>query len=104
MYECYVKFYSHLLFKLIISHVLDDKNRVAFCAITMEQGSMPRLKTKSAVKKRFRLTASGRIKGNVAYKRHNLRKRPQKMKRQARGTFLLSRGDRALIAQCMPYG
>ncbi len=65
---------------------------------------MPKLKTKSAVKKRFRVTASGRIKGNVACKRHNLRKRSQKMKRQTRGTFILSSGDKALITRYMPYG
>ena len=33
---------------------------------------MPKLKTKSGVKKRFRLTASGKIKAGVAGKRHRL--------------------------------
>lgn len=65
---------------------------------------MPKLKTKSAVKKRFRMTASGKIKGNFAYKRHNLRKRSQKMKRQARGTFVLARGDTTIVKSYMPYG
>lgn len=65
---------------------------------------MPKLKTKSAVKKRFKLTASGKIKGNVAYKRHNLRKRSQQMKRQARGTFILAKGDTAIVKRYMPYG
>ena len=65
---------------------------------------MPKLKTKSAIKKRFKVTANGSIRANFAYKKHNLRKRSQKMKRQARGTFVLSKGDRALIARHMPYG
>ncbi|KAF0145792.1 MAG: rpmI [Rhodospirillaceae bacterium] len=65
---------------------------------------MPKLKTKSAVKKRFKLTASGKIKGNVAYKKHNLRKRPQRMKRQARGTFILAKGDASIVKKYMPYG
>ncbi len=50
---------------------------------------MPKLKNKSAAKKRFSFTATGKIRANVACKRHNLRKRPQKMKRQARGSFIL---------------
>ncbi|MBI5163852.1 MAG: 50S ribosomal protein L35 [Magnetospirillum sp.] len=54
---------------------------------------MPKMKTKSAAKKRFSLTASGKVKGNVAYKRHCLSNKPQDMKRQARGTFILFKGD-----------
>ncbi|MEO5374043.1 MAG: 50S ribosomal protein L35 [Alphaproteobacteria bacterium] len=54
---------------------------------------MPKLKTKSAAKKRFSLTATGKVRANVACKRHGLRKRPQQMKRQARGTFILAPGD-----------
>lgn len=64
---------------------------------------MPKLKTKSAVKKRFNVTSSGKIKGNVAYKRHNLRKRPQQMKRQARRTFILAKSNAAVIKKYMPY-
>lgn len=46
---------------------------------------MPKLKSKSAVKKRFTLTASGKIKGTQSFKRHNLMCKSQKMKRNARG-------------------
>ena len=46
---------------------------------------MPKLKTKSGAKKRFSLTSSGKVKGSPAFLSHNLRKRSQKMKRQARG-------------------
>jgi len=65
---------------------------------------MPKLKTKSSVKKRFRLTGSGKVRGNVAYKRHGLSKRPQKMKRQARGTMILSDSDAKIVKNHMPYG
>lgn len=65
---------------------------------------MPKMKTKSAVKKRFSTTGTGKLKGNVACKRHGLVKRPQKMKRQARGTFLLSDGDCKLLKTFIPYG
>lgn len=64
---------------------------------------MPKLKSKSAAKKRFRLTASGKVRANVAFKQHNLRKRSQKMKRQARGTFILSKADARTIKSCLPH-
>ena len=63
---------------------------------------MPKLKTKSAAKKRFRLTGTGKVRANVACKRHNLRKRPQKMKRQARGTKMLSQSDARIAKSMMP--
>ena len=50
---------------------------------------MPKLKTKSAVKKRFYLTATGKIKRTTAYKRHCLACKNTKMKRQARGGRIL---------------
>ena len=51
---------------------------------------MPKLKNKSAVKKRFSLTGSGKLKRNFANKRHCLFAKSQKMKRQARGTTLVN--------------
>ena len=50
---------------------------------------MPKLKTKPAVKKRFSLTATGKIKRTTAYKRHCLACKNTKMKRQARGGRIL---------------
>lgn len=64
---------------------------------------MPKLKTKSGAKKRFRRTASGKTLMNHAYKRHNLRKRPQKMKRKARGTTVMSTPDARIAKKFMPY-
>ncbi len=46
---------------------------------------MPKLKTKSSVKKRFRITGSGKIKMTPAGKRHGMRKRSNKFLRNARG-------------------
>jgi large subunit ribosomal protein L35 len=59
---------------------------------------MPKLKNKSAARKRFRFTATGKIRANGACKRHNLRRRPQKMKRQARGTMILP-DDATVVAE-----
>ena len=64
---------------------------------------MPKMKTKSGAKKRFSRTATGLIKANVAHKRHRLISKPQKMKRKARGTTLLAKGDTTLVLWYMPY-
>jgi len=64
---------------------------------------MPKLKTKSGAKKRFRVTGTGKVKAAPAYKRHNLRKRPQKMKRQARGPEVLNPSDQRIARKFMPY-
>jgi large subunit ribosomal protein L35 len=65
---------------------------------------MPKMKTKASAKKRFRLTASGKVRANFAYKNHMLRRRSQKMKRNARGTMLLGRSDARIVKSYMPYG
>ena len=64
---------------------------------------MPKLKTKSSAKKRFKVTGTGKVLAGVAYKRHNLRKRSTKMKRHARGTMTLSDQDARIIKSYMPY-
>jgi len=64
---------------------------------------MPKLKTKSGAKKRFSRTATGKIKMNVAHKRHRLISKPKKMKRHARGTVTLEKGDAHLVLTYMPY-
>jgi large subunit ribosomal protein L35 len=65
---------------------------------------MPKMKTKSAVKKRFKLTGSGRVKAGVAKKRHNLGCKSQKMKRSSRRTFVLDASDTPALKRFMPYG
>ncbi|MHA1113165.1 MAG: 50S ribosomal protein L35 [Alphaproteobacteria bacterium] len=64
---------------------------------------MPKLKSKSSAKKRFRRTATGKLRMSAAYKRHNLRKRSQKMKRKARDGGVLSRADARIVAKFLPY-
>ena len=64
---------------------------------------MPKLKTKSSAKKRFRITASGKVRGNPAFKQHFLRRRPQKMKRNTRGTMIMADVDAKKILSFMPY-
>jgi len=43
---------------------------------------MPKMKTHSGAKKRFKVTGSGKIKRNAAYKRHLMRKKTKSQKRR----------------------
>jgi large subunit ribosomal protein L35 len=63
---------------------------------------MPKLKNKSAARKRFRFTGGGKIRANAACRRHNLRRRPQKMKRQSRGTMILPDDAMVVAAKYFP--
>lgn len=64
---------------------------------------MPKLKTKSGAKKRFSLTASGKVRSNQANKRHGMIKRTNKQIRNQRGTMVLAAGDERLVKIHMPY-
>ena len=64
---------------------------------------MPKLKTKSSAKKRFNFTGTGKIKRSYAFKRHNLRKRSQSMKRKSRGNKILKKSDFQNIRSLLPY-
>ena len=65
---------------------------------------MPKLKTKSGVKKRFTLTASGKLKHGVAGKRHRLISHNAKYIRQNRGTEVLDKADTQRVKLWAPYG
>ena len=58
---------------------------------------MPKMKTKSSAKKRFRLTASGKVRFNSAGLSHMLRRRSQKMKRTNRGTQIMAASDARVV-------
>jgi len=64
---------------------------------------MPKLKTKSSAKKRFRLSATGKVVSGAACTQHMLRRRSQKMKRKARGTMTLCAQDARIVKSYMPY-
>ena len=64
---------------------------------------MPKMKTKSGVKKRFSLTAKGKVKVAQAGKRHGMSKRSNRFIRNARGTSVLDECDANIVRQFMPY-
>ncbi len=65
---------------------------------------MPKMKTKKAVAKRFKITATGKLKHGVAGKRHRLISHNGKYIRQNRGTSLVAKADEARVKKYLPYG
>jgi large subunit ribosomal protein L35 len=72
-------------------------------SLSDEDPKMPKMKTKSSVKRRFKRTGTGKILMNTAYKRHMLSNKSQKMKRKARGTQVMSVADQTIVRKFMPY-
>ena len=66
---------------------------------------MPKMKTKSSVKKRFKLTGTGKVKVAQAGKRHGMIKRSNKFIRDARGMMVLAEPDaRKVVKNYLPNG
>ena len=64
---------------------------------------MPKMKTKSGAKKRFKVTATGKIKSAQMGKRHGMIKRTNKQIRNLRGTDTLSKHDEKRVKKFIPY-
>jgi large subunit ribosomal protein L35 len=62
---------------------------------------MPKVKTKSGAKKRFKLTGTGKIKRKHAYKSHILTKKETKQKRGLTQAALVSDGDRPRVKKML---
>jgi large subunit ribosomal protein L35 len=54
---------------------------------------MPKLKTKSGAKKRFKVTGTGKIKHKRAFKNHILTKKETKQKRRLGNKSLVKKSD-----------
>ncbi|MEP7207770.1 MAG: 50S ribosomal protein L35 [Casimicrobiaceae bacterium] len=64
---------------------------------------MPKMKTKSGAKKRFRVRGSGSIKRSMAFKRHILTKKSTKNKRQLRGITEIHATNVDSVHAMLPY-
>lgn len=65
---------------------------------------MPKMKTNSGAKKRFRVTAKGKVKFKKAFARHMMMNKPKSMKRKTRGTQIMCDADaRLVLRNFMPY-
>lgn len=65
---------------------------------------MPKLKTHKGAAKRFRLTASGKIKRGHSHARHILTKKTNKRKRHLDIDVLVSEADQKRVERMLPYG
>ncbi|MDX9752243.1 MAG: 50S ribosomal protein L35 [Flavobacteriales bacterium] len=63
---------------------------------------MPKMKTKSGAKKRFKLTGTGEIKRKHAYKSHILTKKETKRKRNLTKMTLVHPSDKKSILELLP--
>ncbi len=65
---------------------------------------MPKMKTKSSAKKRFKVTGTGKVVAGQAGKRHGMIKRTNKFIRSARGTMVLADADaKNVIKHFLPH-
>jgi len=65
---------------------------------------MPKLKTHKGAAKRFRVTATGKIKRGHSHARHILTKKTNKRKRYLDVDVLVADGDKKRVERMLPYG
>ena len=63
-----------------------------------------KLKTKKAAAKRFKFTATGKVKFKRTNKRHGMGNKSAARKLELRGPGLLFKGDIKHVEKCLPYG
>ena len=65
---------------------------------------MPKLKTRKGIRKRFRMTKSGKLKHGKAGKSHLLSSKEEERKRKLRRAGVVSKTQRRMLKRMMPYG
>ena len=64
---------------------------------------MPKMKTKRAAAKRFKATASGKLKRHPGWKRHLLEAKAPKRKRRLRKAVMVAKADLPRLSRLVPY-
>ena len=64
---------------------------------------MPKMKTSRASAKRFKVTGTGKLKRNKAYKRHILTKKTTKTKRNLRKATMTDQSNVKNMKKILPY-
>jgi large subunit ribosomal protein L35 len=64
---------------------------------------MPKMKTKSAAKKRFKKTATGKLIRAGAYKQHKLEHKHPKRRRHSRKNRVVAKADERVLKVLVPY-
>lgn len=65
---------------------------------------MPKLKTHKGASKRFKITATGKLKRSKAFGSHLLTKKSAKRKRHLKQSTLVSGEEQKRIKRLLPYG
>jgi len=65
---------------------------------------MPKLKTHKGAAKRFRLTATGKVKRGHSHARHILTSKTAKRKRHLDIDVMVAEADEKLVKRMLPYG
>ena len=68
-----------------------------------EEHKMPKMKTSRAAAKRFKVTGTGKLKRNKAYKRHILTKKTTKTKRNLRKATMTDETNVKNMKKILPY-
>jgi large subunit ribosomal protein L35 len=71
----------------------EHTGRTGLTSPTAKESQMPKIKTKSGAKKRFKVTGGGKVLYQQSRKRHGMIKRTKKQIRQLRGTNVLFKTD-----------
>ena len=86
--------------------VLPSPNHGRYCVAELstkkKEHAMPKMKTKSSAKKRFRVRPGGTVKRGQAFKRHILTKKTTKNKRHLRGAVAVHETNMGHMAQMLP--
>jgi large subunit ribosomal protein L35 len=90
---------------MIFQSIFCCENDTQFSKPVKNRGSniMPKLKTHSASKKRFRITANGKVKMNHAFRSHRLISKSKKARKQHRLGAYASSANAAIIKKLIPY-
>ncbi len=64
---------------------------------------MPKMKTNKSAAKRFKVTGTGKLKRNKAYKRHILTKKSSKTKRNLRQAVITDSTNEKVMKKILPY-
>jgi large subunit ribosomal protein L35 len=90
--------------RLAKAHENPDLGAAGFAGPVPLESQMPKMKTKSGAKKRFKVTATGKVVAGQAGKRHGMIKRTSKFIQHARRTGVLSDPDAIIIKKnFLPY-
>ena len=65
---------------------------------------MPKMKTKSSVKKRFKITGTGKVMRTKGMKSHFRRRKSPRTKRMLDKMYEVASADRARVKKLLPYG